>query len=121
MSSFKLDHIVIMVRSLKVSLPWYAHLLGLLGFTKTRAHIWSNGGIAFDIKDAAIGTRDYERFGPGLNHLGFSAPDEAALDRLRNAMADAGFEVPDKQRLGGEIATFFKDPDGMRVEVTVHG
>lgn len=117
----KLDHMVVLVRSLEVSLPWYAALLGLIGFSKTRDHVWySDQGLAIDLKQAKAETSDYERYAPGLNHLGFTAPDEAALDAVRAGMAEAGFEVPDKQRFGGETATFFRDPDGMRIEVTVY-
>lgn len=118
----KLDHIVVMARSLEVSLPWYQSMLSTIGFTKTRDHVWlSDDGFAIDLKAAEPGTRDYERRGPGLNHLGFTAPDEAALDQVRAAMAKSGFDVPDKQHFGRDIATFFRDPDGMRVEVTVYG
>lgn len=117
----KLDHLVILVRSLDESLPWYSALLALLGFEKTRDHVWYDGEVALDLKQARDGTADYERYAPGLNHLGFTAPDEAALDAVRDGMAEAGFDVPEKQRLGSETATFFKDPDGMRVEVTVYG
>lgn len=117
----KLDHMVVLVRSLEVSLPWYAALLGLIGFQKTRDHVWvSENGLAIDLKQAKAETSDYERYAPGLNHLGFTAPDEAALDAVRAGMAEAGFEVPDKQHFGGETATFFRDPDGMRIEVTVY-
>lgn len=116
-----LDHLVILVRSLDDSLPWYAALLGALGFDKTRDHVWWNGTVAIDLKQAEDGTADYARYAPGLNHMGFAAPDEAALDRVRAAMADAGFDVPEKQYLGKAIATFFKDRDGMRVEVTYEG
>ena len=116
----KLDHIVILVRSLDASLPWYAALLGLLGFDKTRDHVWYDGELAVDLKQAEPGTSDYQRYAPGLNHLGFTAPDEAALDRVRDGMTAAGVEVPPKQYLSGQIATFFKDPEGMRVEVTVY-
>lgn len=117
----KLDHIVLMVRSLESSLGWYECLLAKLGFEKTRNNVWYDGEIAIDVKEADPASRDYERYGPGLNHLGFMAPDEAALDSVRDAMARAGFAVPEKQRLGSDIATFFKDPDGLRIEVTVYG
>jgi catechol 2,3-dioxygenase-like lactoylglutathione lyase family enzyme len=117
----KLDHLVILVRSLDVSLPWYGALLGLLGFEKTREHVWYDGEVAVDLKEAKAETPDYQRYAPGLNHLGFTAPDEQALDRVRDGMAEAGFDVPEKQHLGTMIATFFKDPDGMRLEVTVYG
>ena len=121
MTKAKLDHIVILVRSLDASLGWYSSLLTLLGFEKTREHVWSNGEVAFDIKEATAGTRDYERFGPGLNHIAFGVPDEAELDRIRDGMASAGFDVPERQQIRSDVATFFKDPDGMRIEVTVYG
>ena len=116
----KLDHIVILVRSLDASLPWYSALLGLLGFEKTRDHVWYDGEVAIDVQEAQPDTPGYERYAPGLNHLGFTAVDEAGLDRVREGMALAGLEVPEKQHLGSAIATFFKDPDGMRVELTVY-
>ncbi|MHA7819267.1 MAG: VOC family protein [Erythrobacter sp.] len=117
----KLDHMVILVRSLKVSLPWYSALLGLIGFEKARDHVWlSDDGLAIDLKQAKPDTGDYARYAPGLNHLGFTAPDRAALDAVRAGMAEAGFEVPDIQVFEGEVATFFRDPEGMRVEVTVY-
>lgn len=118
----KLDHIVVLVRSLEASLPWYATLLGLVGFRKRRNHVWSSDdGLSVDLKQAKLDTSDYERYAPGLNHLGFTATDEAALDAVRAGMAEAGFDVPDKQHFDGETATFFRDPDGMRIEVTVYG
>ncbi|MEO1046624.1 MAG: VOC family protein [Pseudomonadota bacterium] len=117
----KLDHLVILVRSLERSLPWYAALLPLLGFTKTRNHVWSSDdGLSIDLKQAKQATDDYERYAPGLNHAGFTAADDAALDAVRDGMAAAGFEVPEKQYFGTETATFFRDPDGMRIEVTVY-
>lgn len=117
----KLDHVVILVRSLERSLPWYAAMLGAIGFEKTRDHVWWNGEVAIDLKQAKPDTADYERYAPGLNHLGFTAPDRAAFDAVREAMAATGHEVPEAQQLGRELATFFKDPDGMRVEVTLYG
>ena len=117
----KLDHMVILVKSLEESLPWYDALLGLLGFSKTRDHVWSSrDGLSIDLKQAKPGTTDYERYAPGLNHLGFTAPDHDTLDRLRKGMAEAGFDVPEKQSFPGETATFFRDPEGMRIEVTVY-
>lgn len=114
----KLDHLVILVRSLETSLPWYTCLLGALGFAKTRDHVWVNEeGVAIDLKQAGPETRDYERTGPGLNHLGFTAGDRQQHDAVRARMAAAGFDVPDTQDFRTSLATFFKDPDGMRIEV----
>ena len=117
----KLDHLVVMVRSLEASLPWYSAMLGLLRFDKTRDHVWANeDGVAIDLKQADTDTRDYARYAPGLNHLGFTAPDRAALDAVRDGMEAAGFVVPELQEFEGETATFFRDPEGMRIEVTVY-
>lgn len=117
----QLDHLVVMVRSLERSLPWYDAMLGAIGFEKTRDHVWWNGTVAIDLKQAKTGTRDYERYGPGLNHLGFTVPDRAAFDTVRTEMNAKGFDVPEAQQIGSELATFFKDPDGMRIEVTLYG
>lgn len=117
----QLDHLVVMVRSLERSLPWYGAMLDAIGFEKTRDHVWWNGAVAIDLKEAEPGTHDYQRRGPGLNHLGFTAPDRAAFDHVRHAMQSAGFDVPETQQFGSEIATFFKDPDGMRIEVALYG
>lgn len=118
----KLDHIVILVRDLDASLPWYAAMLGAIGFAKQRDRVWGNeDGLFIDLKQADPDTADYARYAPGLNHLGFTAPDLAALDRVRAEMAQAGFDVPEMQYHGCETATFFRDPDGMRIEVTHYG
>ncbi|MFZ2507632.1 MAG: VOC family protein [Steroidobacteraceae bacterium] len=63
-------------------------------------------------------TRPYERYGAGINHLGFSVASPEAVARLREAMAAAGFEVPQLQNLGGVTALFMKDPDGVRFEIS---
>jgi catechol 2,3-dioxygenase-like lactoylglutathione lyase family enzyme len=118
----KLDHIVLLVGSLEKSLPYYEALLPLLGFEKSREHVWGNAdGVYLDFKEAEAGLPGYERYGVGLNHMGFTAPDIASLEHVRDTMAAAGFEVPDVQGFGGTRALFMKDPDGIRFEVTVYG
>ena len=100
-------------------MPYYDTLLPLLGFAKERDHVWHDGaGFYFQFGEAREETRPYERYGAGMNHLGFSAPDVATVERVRRAMADAGFEVPEIQKLRGATALFMKDPDGVRFEIT---
>lgn len=118
----KLDHIVILARDIAASVRWYDALLTLIGFTKQREHVWANDdGLALDLRESKPGTRPYERYGAGLNHLGFTAPTMDAHEAVRAGMAAAGFDVPKIQNFGEERATFFKDPDGLRVEVTYYG
>jgi catechol 2,3-dioxygenase-like lactoylglutathione lyase family enzyme len=53
-----------------------------------------------------------------MNHLGFSAPSAEAVLLVRDEMQRAGFAVPEIQNLGGVVALFMKDPDGMRFEIS---
>jgi catechol 2,3-dioxygenase-like lactoylglutathione lyase family enzyme len=120
-AALKLDHVTIAVTSFDGSMPYYDALLPLLGFTKERDHIWHDGsGFYFQFREAKRDTRPYERFGAGMNHLGFGAPDVETVERVRRAMAAGGFEVPDIQDLGGASALFMKDPDGIRFEITYY-
>jgi len=117
--ALRVDHVTLLVGSLEASMPYYDALLPLLGFAKLRDHVWGDGdGFFFQFKAAEDGAPGYRRYGIGLNHLGFGAPDAATVHRVRAAMADAGFPVPDIQNLGGATALFMKDPDGIRFEIT---
>ncbi|WP_156254618.1 VOC family protein [Sandarakinorhabdus oryzae] len=114
-----LDHLVIMGRDVAASRVFYGDLLPLLGFAQRREDIWVNdAGLHLQVLAAEAGTRGYERRGPGLNHLGFGAPDAAFVEDLRAAMLAKGHAIQPIQRLGGAHALFMPDPDGLRVEVT---
>ncbi len=119
MPALKLDHITLLVTSFSQSTPYYDALLPLIGFEKERDNIWHDGnGFYFQFREAQEEARPYERYGAGMNHLGFSAPDVETVQRVRRKMEEAGFEVPAIQNLGGATALFMKDPDGIRFEVT---
>ena len=118
----KLDHIVLLVSDLAASLPYYETLLPLLGFTKSRDHVFGNeDGVYLDFKEATEPGDGYRRYGVGLNHMGFTAPSREAVEEIAAAMKAAGFEVPERQQLGSLYALFMKDRDGMRVEITWYG
>jgi catechol 2,3-dioxygenase-like lactoylglutathione lyase family enzyme len=117
----RIDHITLAVSSLERSGPYYDALLPLLGFRKQSEVIWTDDkGFFFQFFEARPETRPYERYGAGMNHLGFGAPDVAFVERVRDAMAEAGFEVPEIQRFGDVRALFMKDPDGIRFEVSYY-
>ena len=117
----KIDHITLAVRSLADSMPYYRTLLPLLGFRAQKPHIWTDGdGFFLQFFEAAPDTGAYERYGPGLNHIGFPAISEAQVEVIRAKMIDAGFPAPDIQDLDGAKALFMKDPDGIRFEVTYY-
>ena len=115
----KLDHITLLVTSLKRSMPYYDALLPLLGFRKLRDHVWSdNTGFYFQFQQARADTFEYQRYGAGMNHLGFPASSAEQVHEIREEMKAAGFAVPDTQNLRGATALFMKDPDGIRFEIT---
>ena len=115
----KLDHITLLVSSLETSMPYYDTLLPIIGFNKLRDHVWTDGdGFYIQFNQAKDNTRAYERYGSGLNHIGFSAPSPQTVGLVQGKMKDAGFAVPEIQNLSGATALFMKDPDGIRFEVT---
>lgn len=114
----KLDHIVLLVSDLPKSVGFYETLLPFLGFRKTADHVFGNAeDVYFDIRKAENPDHSYQRYAPGLNHIGFTAPTRSAISQVQEAMKDAGFEVPDIQSFGEGVALFLKDPDGMRIEL----
>lgn len=113
------DHVVLLATSLEASLPYYDALLPLLGFEKFKDHYWRSPHVfIIQLLEARPGTRPYERYGAGVNHLGFSVESAAAVRDVRAAMEARGFAVPDIQDLGGVTALFMKDPDGVRFEIS---
>ena len=117
----KLDHIVIAATDLERSAAWYDALLPLLGFERSRPHVYGNeDGCFIDLRQAQNTSHAYERFAPGVNHIGVVADSPEQLEQVRREMARAGFEIPAVQQFADGVAVFFKDPDGLRIEVGVY-
>jgi lactoylglutathione lyase len=117
----KVDHITLLVSSLERSMPYYERLLPLVGFSRKRHHVWTDGeGFYFQFLEAKPGTSPYERHAAGMNHVGFSARSPDEVREIRRSMQEAGFVVPEIQDLGGASALFMKDPDGIRFEITYY-
>ncbi|MCH8173248.1 MAG: VOC family protein [Proteobacteria bacterium] len=117
----QLDHIVINASNQKASALWYGVLLPMLGFELTGDLVWGNkAGIYIDLRQANESDLPYHRHGPGVNHIGFTAPTRKAVDAIRHQMALQGFEVPEVQILKGGYCLFMKDDDGFRVEITCY-
>lgn len=55
-----------------------------------------------------------------IDHFGLAVDSRATLDGLRERMVAAGAEIGEIQRLGDEWSLFFRDPDGMELEVCAH-
>ncbi|QDK31415.1 glyoxalase [Sphingomonas sp. IC081] len=114
-----IDHLTINARSFDQASAFYALLLPELGFEQAKHGIWRNGaGLYVQLREARPDTRDYERYGPGLNHVGFRAPNRAFVEELATRLTEAGLVVRLQSFADGTVAAFIPDPDGLRVEVS---
>jgi catechol 2,3-dioxygenase-like lactoylglutathione lyase family enzyme len=94
---------------------------------KSEHHPWMKivdigGGAALNIfevpAEEIIGERRRQGARGAVDHFAFSVHDKATLDAMRERLAAAGAqEVGDVQQLGSEWSLFFRDPDGMELEV----
>lgn len=117
----KLDHIVLLVSRLEECLPFYDTLLPLIGFSKEREHAYVNSqGIYLDFREATEPEHEYRRYGPGLNHIGFTAASRTELTSIGRVMGAAGFTVPEIQEFEDSSALFLLDSDGMRIELSCY-
>jgi catechol 2,3-dioxygenase-like lactoylglutathione lyase family enzyme len=118
MQALQLDHLTILSRDAVAADRFYGLVLPLLGFRQKKSRIWHNDhGLFLQFRAAEPETADYGRYAPGLNHLGFRAPDLALVESIKEKMDEAGFEAR-LQRFGdGVVSLFIPDPDGLRVEV----
>jgi catechol 2,3-dioxygenase-like lactoylglutathione lyase family enzyme len=116
-----IDHITLLVTSIDKSMPYYDVLLDLIGFKKLRDYVWSDeAGFFIQFNQAEKGTSGYERYGAGMNHIGFCAPSPEFVKNVQKEMQKAGFLVPETQHRDGAVALFMKDPDGIRFEITYY-
>jgi catechol 2,3-dioxygenase-like lactoylglutathione lyase family enzyme len=55
-----------------------------------------------------------------IDHFGLAVDSLATLEGVRDRLVKAGADIGEIQRLGGEWSLFFRDPDGMELEVCCH-
>jgi catechol 2,3-dioxygenase-like lactoylglutathione lyase family enzyme len=127
-----LHHVDIVVSSLQRSLPLYRSLLQPLGYTEAHEFRGERGepvwyldgdgvGASLGIRAAQSETEAVDRYRVGLHHLAFEASSrEQVEERYRWARAE-GLEIEEEPRewsyVEGYYATFFHDPDGIKLEV----
>jgi catechol 2,3-dioxygenase-like lactoylglutathione lyase family enzyme len=68
--------------------------------------------------DTIIGERRSQGGRGAVDHFAFAVSDRGVLEQVQERMrASAAQEVGEIQQLGGELSLFFRDPDGMELEV----
>jgi catechol 2,3-dioxygenase-like lactoylglutathione lyase family enzyme len=80
------------------------------------------GGAALNIFEVPAGEIIGERRRPGhrgaVDHFAFAVDSRATLEGVKARLVTAGAqEVGEIQRLGGELSLFFRDADGLELEV----
>ena len=55
-----------------------------------------------------------------IDHFALAVDSLAVLEGMRARLTAAGAEIGEIQRLGDEWSLFFRDPDGMELEVCCH-
>ena len=94
---------------------------------RTEDHPWMKvvdlgGGAALNVfevpDDSIIGERRRIGGRGAIDHFGIAVDSRATLESVRARLGSAGAqEVGEIQPLGGELSLFFRDPDGMELEV----
>ena len=124
-----IDHIYITVSDLARSEPFYDQvLIQALGFRKSKftlggdPHIqYFNRLFGYVLRPARAAT-PHDAYAPGLHHFCLRVDTAAEVHEVAAALQSAGINAT-KAQLYPEyapdyMATFFEDPDGLRLEVT---
>ena len=113
------DHIVLLASDHTESVRWYDAFMPLLGFRKTRDHVYLHpDGWAIDLRAAGKDAAPYGRYNAGLNHIGLRVEQVESVLAIRDAFAALSFAVPEPQIFDKEeTVVFFKDPEGVRWEI----
>jgi catechol 2,3-dioxygenase-like lactoylglutathione lyase family enzyme len=73
---------------------------------------------AFEVDGSTIiGDRRTQGGRGPIDHFALAVDDLATLEVMRGRLVGAGAEIGEIQRLGDEWSLFFRDPDGMELEV----
>jgi glyoxylase I family protein len=127
-----LDHIYIAVADLRRSEAFYDGVMRMLGFRKSTKRIndephahYFNPATQLTIRPArSAGARVHDPYSPGLHHLCLRVASDAQVDQTARGLRALGVDAAEP-RLYPEYApdyyaTFFTDPDGIRLEVVAH-
>ena len=123
-----LDHVYVSVSNFEASLAFYDRVMETLGFRKgdkaiagePHAHYF-NAALQYTIRPARPGTPAHDPYAPGLHHFCCQVRSEREVDEAHARLAALGVEATEPRRYpeynDAYYATFFEDPDGLRLEL----
>ena len=125
-----LNHVATLTSNMKTTVRFYEQAFDatvLFEIEKTEHHPWMKvidlgGGAALNVfeapADTIIGERRRQGGRGAIDHYALAVDTLATLNTVRDRLLAAGAqEVGDIQQLGTEWSLFFRDPDGMELEV----
>jgi catechol 2,3-dioxygenase-like lactoylglutathione lyase family enzyme len=123
------DHLVISVGDFERSKAFYGPLMEFLGFDVEAEYEgmmgWANGKTLFWISqaDAEGKTHKYRKGDIGFHHYAFRLSSRKDVDALQTFLDSQGATIVDRagEYYDDYYATFFLDPDGMRLEGMKYG
>ena len=124
------NHVATLTTSMDVTVTFYEQAFGAevtFELPKSDDHPWMKildlgGGAALNVFEVAadeiIGERRRQGGRGAIDHFALAVPSHDVLEQVEQRLRDAGAqEVGQIQRLGDEWSLFFRDPDGMELEV----
>ncbi len=123
-----IDHVYLTVTDLARSKRFYDGVMKVLGYAQVESAIggdphvhYYNRQFGFSLRPERTNTA-HDPYAPGLHHFCFRVVDERAVDRACAELRALGVTAT-APRLYPEYsadyyATFFEDPDGIRLEIT---
>ncbi len=124
------NHVATLTTSMDRTVGFYERAFGaVVTFTleKREDHPYMKildlgGGAALNVfevpPEEIIGERRSQGHRGAIDHFALAVDSKATLEEVRSRLLEAGAqEVGDIQRLGDEWSLFFRDPDGMELEV----
>ena len=126
-----IDHVYLAVTDLSRSEAFYDAIMKLLGFRKGTKPIggerhlhYFNRVTQYTIRPAKPSAREHDPYQPGLHHICFRVQSQTEVDAAAKGLREVGVEVT-VPRFYPEYApdyyaTFFPDPDGIRLEIVAH-
>lgn len=128
-----IGHVDLVCCDLDASLAFYAAVFGPLGLEPPHLVQGERGEAIHYLRFPAAGSgslglrqaleqQPFELYAPGLHHLALAVERREDVDMAHAAAAAAGGDILHAPRLWpqyhpGYYATFFRDPDGFRIEV----
>ncbi len=123
------NHVATLTTDLDRFTAWYQQVFGAeLVFSMEaagdhpRMHILDMGGGAalnvFEVPaEAMIGDQRRQGGRGAIDHYGIAVPSRADLDAVHQRLVDAKADIGEIQKLGDTWSLFFRDVDGMELEV----